>query len=124
MKKTSRIGGIVSVALLAGCGVLGSGDPEPRAEEPAVTVSPRQAAPGAQVTLRARGFPGRNTVQIGFGPPQSEYEVLGQAQTDAAGRLNATVTVPTWADSGRDYVWVVADRDNEPRVVSDRFRVE
>lgn len=124
MRMASRMAGVVSVALLAGCGVLGSEDPEPRAEEPAVTVSPQQAAPGAQVTLQARGFPGRNTVQIGFGPPQSEYEVLGQAQTDAAGRLRTTVTVPTWAESGRDYVWVVADRDNEPRVISDRFRVE
>ena len=121
-----RFSVMIAVAAMSGlllaCGGSGDGPDEP-APEPGISVTPMSAAPGEQVTVRARGFPANNTVRIGFGPPRSEYEVLRQEATDAAGAVSVSVRVPTWAETGRGYVWVVADRDNEPRVVSDTFRV-
>lgn len=123
MRRNWTGGAALAVAFtMAACGGGGGERPAPRTE-PAVSVTPASGAPGDDVTVRARGFAADNTVVIGFGRPESEYEVIRQARTDAEGAVAETVPVPRWADSGRDYVWVVADRDNEPRVVSDPFAV-
>ena len=122
-KRFSWLAGVLTVALIGACGGSGEGDsPDPR-PAPTVTVSPATAPAGSEVTVRARGFSGDNTIVIGFGPPESEYEVVRQARTDAEGSVSIRVDVPTWATAGRDYVWVAADRDNEPKVISERFRV-
>lgn len=94
--------------------------------EPTVSFSPQQGPTGSQVQITASGFPADTAVEIGFGPPQSEYEVTSQARTDAQGRLTTTVEVPSWAEDGRPYVFVVAERGNQPnlpKAVSDPFTV-
>lgn len=122
LRKIAGVAGIAGMVAMVACwGGNGAGEPEPA--NATVVVSPDSAAPGERVTVRVSGFSADNTIIIGFGPPESEYEVLRQVRTDARGRVSASLTVPSWAERGRDYVWVAADRDNEPRVISEPFRV-
>ena len=122
-KRPSWIAGALALAVVTACGGLMNDDaPSPRAAA-AVTVSPSTAVAGSEVTVRATGFSSDNTIVIGFGPPESEYEVVRQVSTDSEGSASVRVQVPTWATAGRDYVWVAADRDNEPKAISNRFRV-
>lgn len=131
---------VVLVLLAAGCaggdeavpeeGALPEGEvpeeggaPPANTAEPTVSLSPQQGSTGSQVQITASGFPENTAVEVGFGPPESEYEVISQAQTNAQGRLTTTVEIPSWAENGRSYVFVVAERDNQPKAVSDRFTV-
>lgn len=99
--------------------------PDPNAiESPSITVSPSTAAPGEEVRVEATGMPALADVVIGFGPPESEYEVLARYATDADGLISETVAVPDWAAAGRAYVWVVATPDNDVRLVSAEFSVQ
>jgi len=117
-----KLAAVVALAAVAACGGNdGDGTPGPRG--PDVAVSPDSADPGERVTVRVTGFSPDNTIVIGFGPPESEYEVVQQVRTDGRGNVSASIAVPSWAERNRDYVWVAADRDNEPRVISDPFRV-
>ncbi|HUG42067.1 MAG TPA: hypothetical protein VMM12_16485 [Longimicrobiales bacterium] len=122
-RHVSGMAAVLGLALIAGCGGWFDDDTPAPVPPPAISVSPTSAPIGGEVTVSASGFPANNTIVIGFGPSQSESEVLLQIRTDAAGSVSVRVPVPDWATSGRDYVWVASDRDNEPRVISDRFRV-
>ena len=90
---------------------------------PAASVSPSVAGTGAAVRVSASGFRPHTEVEIGFGPPSSEYEVVARARTDARGEVEARVRVPEWAEPGASYLWVVAERDYDPKALSDTFRV-
>lgn len=94
---------------------------EPR--EPNVTVSRTEAAPGAEVTVTAEGFPRDTEVVIGAGPPQSEYDVIERVRTDAEGRVERSVALPRAAASHRQYVFVVATPDARTKAVSRRIDV-
>lgn len=101
---------------------------EPAPVEPApgpasVTVTTSMAAPGSSVTVQARGFAPNSVVEIGFGPPRSEYSVVSEARTDEDGSLEASVEIPSWANRGEPYVVVVTAPDHDPREVSDPFLV-
>lgn len=91
--------------------------------EPNVTVAQTEAAPGASVTVTAEGFPPDTEVVVGAGPPQSEYDVIERARTDAQGRLQRTVAMPRAAESHREYVFVVATPDARTKAVSRRVDV-
>ena len=104
------------------------GDELPEADAPNVTVptirvTPDHGLPGSEVRIAASGFPESDSVVVGFGPLNSEYEVLERVRTDDQGQVETSVTVPTWAERARPYVWVVASPDNEPRAVSGRFLI-
>lgn len=124
---------VVILALLGtlACGAEGNGaapgDPMPPGDAPpeaaTVTVPTSTAAPGSSITVQAAGFTANTTVEVGFGPPRSEYTVVTEMQTDAEGRLEATVEVPTWANRGEPLVVVVTEPDHDPRAVSDPFVV-
>lgn len=92
-------------------------------DAPPVSVMPSHANPGDSVEIRAQGFPAEMEVVVGFGLPQSEYDVINEGRTSDRGEYAASVVVPGWADPGRDYVWVVAGPQNRPLAVSDRFTI-
>ena len=93
------------------------------AGEPRASATPSVVAPGGELQVRAAGFPRDIAVEIGFGPPRSEYEVVARARSDAAGRVAASVSVPSWARAGEPYVIVVAGPANRPTAISDTVRV-
>lgn len=87
-------------------------------------ITPRSGDTGTRVTVRGTGFEPNDRVEIGMGPPQSEYDVLGHARADANGSVRATVEVPSWAENGRDYVFVVSSTSRpEDDAVTARFTV-
>lgn len=90
---------------------------------PTLSIEPRSGPPQAEVTLHARGFAPNLPVDVGFGPPRSEYDVIGQARTDAQGTLRTTVRVPAFAGRGETYVFVVAGPRSEPKAISEPFMV-
>lgn len=127
---TARAAAVSCAFLISGC--AGQVDPTPLPGPPAepappgaasVTVPASTAAPGSQIEVRASGFAGNTMVELGFGPPQSEFTVVRQVRTNSAGELNTSITIPTTANRGRPYVVVVQETDNEPRAVSDPFVV-
>jgi hypothetical protein len=87
------------------------------------SISPGSGAPGTDVTLRAGGLPPGSEVEIGFGAPNTNFEILGRATVDSAGEISTTLAVPDWAEPGRGYMFVVALVNQPPRAASDTFRV-
>jgi hypothetical protein len=76
--------------------------------EAQVSLSVRKGPPGTTVTLSAIGLPADQRLEIGGGPPDSDYAVLEQARTSRDGTLQVTVQVPKDADPKRDFIFVVA----------------
>jgi len=118
----------VTAAVLA-CGPNGreippaTDAPPPSGDASIESVAPLAGAPGTPVTIEADGFAPGTTVDIGFGPPRSEYEVVDGALAESDGGVRAAVEVPGWAERGRRYVFVVADPDDGARAVSGAFHV-
>lgn len=118
---------VLSVAACGGSEPAGEQRPEPAPEpgpgtELDISVSPGSATTGADVTIRGQGFEPGTRVEIGFGPVQSEFEVFAEATANADGTVETTVSVPDWAEQGRDYVFVAVTPDRE-KVISPRFRL-
>lgn len=115
------------ILTLAGCNAevdVPPPDGQPAPPEPAsVTVATATSAPGSSVALSARGFAPGSTVEIGFGPPRSEYSVVREVTVDAEGRIEASVEVPAWANRGQPYVVVATDPAGQPRATSEPFVV-
>lgn len=88
-------------------------------DQAAVSVSAGQAVPGEPVSIRASGFPPNVPVEIGAGPPQSEFDVVASAQSDSQGRVRESVTVPDWANQHRRLVFVAQTPDGSIRATSD-----
>jgi hypothetical protein len=61
--------------------------------------------------------------EIGFGAPNTSFEILGRATSDSVGELSAALAVPAWAAPGSGYMFVVAPVNQPPRAASDTFRV-
>lgn len=128
----------LSAALLTAACATGDGDgapgnelpgggeagPDPAPGSAAIgPLSPRTGPAGSEVRIEGTGFPPGSEVQVGFGPPQSEYDVLETARADASGEVSTTIAVPSWAESDRRYVFVLAAPGNDPRVVPETFHV-
>jgi LysM repeat protein len=77
--------------------------------EPLLSMSVRQGAPGAPVTLSAIGLPGNQRITIAGGVPGGEYQILETARTTTDGTLQVTVEIPEWADPERDFMFVMAN---------------
>lgn len=99
-----------------------AGEPSPSGPA-SVTVSASTAAPGSSVRVRATGFTAGSTLEIGLGPPRSEYSVITRVTADAEGRAETTVEVPDWTNRGESYVVVVTEPDHDPRATSEPFVV-
>jgi hypothetical protein len=90
---------------------------------PAITVEPLRGPAGTEVRVSARHFPADAVLDVGFGPPRSEYQVIARTRTGGDGSTAAVVRVPRDAAPGRPYVFVVAYPPTLVRVTSDTFRV-
>lgn len=66
--------------------------------------------PGSDVKIEAGGLPSNTPVSIGLGLASSGYFVVAQAQTDADGRLAATLTLPSGAAPGDSAFIMVTTR--------------
>jgi hypothetical protein len=74
--------------------------------------------PGDTVEISLQGFPALVAVEIGAGPPQSEYTVWTHGQTTARGALRARVTIPLSIPPEIALVFVAATQDFEYRAQS------
>lgn len=116
---------LAGMAITSACS-RGPGEGPGPGEPVSITISPTSGGAGTEVAIEASGFPSDAPVDIGIGPPQSEYEVLERTRTDEEGRVSTTLSVPSWTEPGRPYVFVVAAWSAEPgeaRAVSDPFVV-
>lgn len=87
-----------------------------------VSVAPDTATPPADLTLTAQGFPPHTRVEVGAGPPRSEYDVIAEATTDGHGGLHHVVHLTASADEGW-LVFVVATDDFRVKAVSEAVRI-
>jgi hypothetical protein len=99
-------------------------DDDPVVGVPAISISPHSGTAGSDVQVSASGFEAGERVGIGFGPPQSEYQIFARATADASGDVTTTVSVPDWAEAGRDYLFVVAPEGTGEEALSSTFTVE
>lgn len=96
---------------------------EGAAQTPDLTISPTEGPPGTTVNLQSSGYTANLPVEIGFGQVASEYDIIGQATTDGSGTLNRQVQVPTFAEAGGEYLFVVVPADTGAEVISNVFTV-
>lgn len=96
--------------------------PAPGSGDLAISISPQSGSHGAEVTIRASGFEPQARVGIGIGPPQSEYDIIDHVTADARGEVVTSLTVPSWTEVGRDYLFVARAPDGND-VISSEFRV-
>ena len=87
-----------------------------------VSIGAQNASPGTFVTVYASGFPPGALVQVGFGPPESEYEVVATRETASDGELYAAAQIPSYYRVGGQLVGVVVLNGQE--TVSDPFTLQ
>jgi LysM repeat protein len=81
-----------------------------------IAVAPRAAGPGAPVTVSGANYvPGR-FVEIGVGPPESEWRSLERTRVRADGEVETIVRVPASAVPGEELVYVIQSRDGHTEV--------
>lgn len=115
---TTRLGLALGPALVSLTIMTGSALAEPQ-----LSVSPVPVIENGQVTLRAAGLPALTVVEIGAGPPFSEYTVMDTARTDAHGMLTCTVGLPQFAEPGMYLVFAVATTDFATKALSEPVAV-
>jgi hypothetical protein len=91
--------------------------------EGSVAISPNSGPPGARVDIIAEGFPPNTTVGIGVGRVDSEYDVIATAETDADGRAETQIMMPSFVDPEDAWVIVVEGEDRPIKAVSEVFDV-
>jgi hypothetical protein len=90
---------------------------------PQVTISPTSGPPGTEVQLTAEGFPPNDTVEVGLGREDSEYDVVDTLETTADGSLMTEVPIPKYAEIDERWVVVVVTGDMSVQAVSNVFQV-
>lgn len=95
---------------------LPSGDSSSAA---AISVSAGYAAPGERLSIRASGFPPDEPVEIGAGPPQSEFEIIARPRSDSRGGVQQALELPSWASKHRELVFVAQTLDGRISAISD-----
>lgn len=115
--------GIAVVAFVFSTAIASAQQP---AFRPVVSLFPTNGAPGTSVLVMAHGFAPWTPVEVGFGPPSSEYQVVQTGHADDRGRYHVRVRVPDSAVPGDRLVFVVADSTTvakSPKAASDPFSV-
>jgi LysM repeat protein len=97
--------------------------PEGAAQVLTAGITPVKAKPGDVVTLGATGFDASVYVELRFGTSKDQTEVIGNTQTDANGAVLQKVNVPTNAESGKEYVFVVRTKDAGKQAVSNTLTI-
>jgi LysM repeat protein len=90
---------------------------------PGVIVRPEQGPPGTMVRLQSGGFAPNTPVEIGFGRVESEYDIIAQAMTNADGGIDRQVSVPSFAQPGDEYIFVVTPPNSPQDIISNVFTV-
>jgi hypothetical protein len=67
--------------------------------------------PGDTVEISVQGFPALTAVEIGAGPPQSEYKVWTHGHTSEQGILRAKLVIPRDVSAEATLVFVVSTHD-------------
>jgi len=88
-----------------------------------VTISPTSGPPGTEVSVDAGGFPANTIVEIGVGEDNSEFEVIATAETDDAGTVETTATIPESAQANEEWVVVVRVEGTQEKATSNLFSV-
>lgn len=106
--------GLDAEALFPGQDILipGSDSNTPDYGERRVSTQPQAGAPGAPITVRGANFTPGQTVRIGAGEAETEYQEIERARVQNDGEVRADVTIPDWADPGEDFVFVIVTEDN------------
>jgi hypothetical protein len=78
---------------------------------------------GSSVSVHATGLQPDAQVELGFGGPQSDFEILVRGRSDANGDATLSGNVPTWAEVGKEYRFTIAPVDQPPVGSSDPFAV-
>jgi len=97
--------------------------PEGAAQVLTASIAPVKAKPGATVTLAATGFNASVNVEIRFGLIKDQTEVIGNTATDANGAILQKVTVPSSAQAGKTYVFVVRVKNTTTQAVSNTLTI-
>lgn len=77
----------------------------------AVRTDVAAVAAGSALTVNATGFPASQAVELGAGPPNSDYDVIDTGRTDAAGTISFRPHISLEAPAGMLIVFVVATED-------------
>jgi LysM repeat protein len=86
-----------------------------------VSIRPNSGPPGTMVRIFASGFPPGAQVQLGFGPPESEYEVLATREIGDDGELVADLQISPQIEPPNERVAVVVLNGEE--TISEVFTV-
>lgn len=97
--------------------------PEGAAQVLTAGITPVKAKPGDTVTLGATGFNAAVNVEIRFGLTKDQTEVIGNAVTDGNGAILQKVAVPSNAQAGKTYVFVVKVKDAATQAVSNTLTI-
>ena len=91
--------------------------------EPVIEVQPLTAAVGGEVVILGENFPADSQVEIGIGRVNSEYDVVGAAQTDAEGNLETTFVIPNFVQPQDRWVIVVRADSGRIEVFSEELEI-
>lgn len=80
---------------------------DPIAGDPTINVQPLAGGPGAPITVSGENYTPGRTVEIGVGPPQSEWRSLDRVRVRPNGEVEAHVAIPESARPGRQVVFVI-----------------
>ncbi|MEZ4416483.1 MAG: hypothetical protein R3E10_12120 [Gemmatimonadota bacterium] len=87
----------------------------------ALELAPRGGPAGTRVQVRVLDVTGRTPILLGFGGIGSPHEILGEQVTDDDGLAEFQVTIPSWVEADRTYLFYVAYADQRPVRFSDPF---
>lgn len=91
--------GLAATALVASMAACGGDEPEPSptpdsspgdGAEPTTAIAPHSGYVGSDVQIQASGFEAGQEVGIGFGPPNSEFDVFQVTEEDGTGGVRVT----------------------------------
>lgn len=72
-----------------------------------IEISPRTGQEGESLRVLGENFPPNARIEIGAGPPASEYEIIGSTSTGGNGMFDTRVTLPDVRPNRDEYVIVV-----------------
>lgn len=95
--------------------------PTPDLSDASLNVDVASATPGQTVSLSGSGYPAGAIVEIGIGPPASEYDIIDSTQVGEDGRFTAQIEVPEYVEPGEEWVFV-AEVENG-KVIADPIMI-
>lgn len=83
--------------------------------ETTVAIAPLNGTVRTPIQIIANGFPANTGVYIGIGVPESEYDVISTAQSDAYGLVTTQILIPSYIDDTQtdELIIVVGTQDTD-----------